>query len=218
MDAQRSLGRLLFHGKMWKFVPCRAVIYVDAGTDFQIFEQVLGHSGTDSRHRQTAAVKKLELHLAIAMIVVMRIDEKGVKKFIYVSAVLVNAKNLGEDVKESDVYKNWNNFGNVLEKKLEAEEYIKQSGLDYTIIRPVPMTNDFPRDVGGLYFAKPDSLLLQDGDVGKKVSRDDVGLAVLDAIFNPKASRGTFELTGVPNAPPTPREEWWEPKSGKKAV
>lgn len=28
MDAQRSLGRLLFHGKMWKFVPCRAVIYV----------------------------------------------------------------------------------------------------------------------------------------------------------------------------------------------
>eukprot|EP00435_Cladocopium_sp_Y103_P065616 s996_g27.t1 len=141
-----------------------------------------------------------------------------VKKFIYVSAVLVNAKNLGEEVSQSDVYKNWNNFGDVLDKKLEAEEYIKQSGLDYTIIRPVPMTNDFPKDVGGLYFAKPDSLLLQDGDVGKKVSRDDVGLAIVDAIFNPKASRGTFELTGVPNAPPTPREEWWEPKSGKKAT
>lgn len=46
------------------------------GTDFQIFQQFFGHSGTDSRHRQTAAVKKLELHLAIAMIVVMRIDEK----------------------------------------------------------------------------------------------------------------------------------------------
>lgn len=33
------------------------------GTDFQIFQQVFGHSSTDSRHRQTAAVKKLELHL-----------------------------------------------------------------------------------------------------------------------------------------------------------
>eukprot|EP00913_Durusdinium_trenchii_P017760 g16687.t2 len=139
-----------------------------------------------------------------------------VKKFIYVSAVLVNAKNLGDEVAQSDPYKNWNSYGNVLEKKLEAEEYIKKSGLDYTIIRPVPMTNDFPKDVGGIYFAKPDSLLLQDGDVGKKISRDDVGLAVLDAIFNPKASRGTFELTGVPNAPPTPRDQWWDAKSGKK--
>ncbi|CAJ1431072.1 unnamed protein product [Effrenium voratum] len=143
---------------------------------------------------------------------------KGVKKFIYVSAVLVNGKNLGAEVSDSDAYKNWNNFGSVLEKKLEAEEYIKKSGLDYVIIRPVPMVNDFPKDVGGLFFAKPDTLLLQDGDVGKKVSRDDVGLAVLDAIFNPKASKGTFELTGVPGAQPTPREQWWEPKDGKKST
>jgi len=143
--------------------------------------------------------------------------KKGVKKFIYVSAIMANGKNLGDEVTESDVYKNWNNFGSVLEKKLAAEEYIKKSGLDYTIIRPVPMSNDFPRDVGGIYFAKPDSLRLRDSDVGKKISRDDVGLAVLDAIFNPKASRGTFELVGVAGAPPTPRDQWWEVKDGQKA-
>ncbi|CAE7244756.1 unnamed protein product [Symbiodinium necroappetens] len=143
--------------------------------------------------------------------------QSRVKKFIYVSAIMANGKNLGDEVTESDVYKNWNNFGSVLEKKLAAEEYIKKSGLDYTIIRPVPMSNDFPRDVGGIYFAKPDSLRLRDSDVGKKISRDDVGLAVLDAIFNPKASRGTFELVGVAGAPPTPRDQWWEVKDGQKA-
>lgn len=190
---------------------CDASVVVDvAGARFGLDILRLG-SGLDNTEPERCDLQGTKALVDAA-------KAKGVKKFIYVSAVLVNAKNLGEEVSQSDVYKNWNNFGDVLDKKLEAEEYIKQSGLDYTIIRPVPMTNDFPKDVGGLYFAKPDSLLLQDGDVGKKVSRDDVGLAIVDAIFNPKASRGTFELTGVPNAPPTPREEWWEPKSGKKAT
>ncbi|CAE8642389.1 unnamed protein product [Polarella glacialis] len=142
---------------------------------------------------------------------------KGVKKFIYVSAILVNAKALGEQVSGSDAYKNWNNYGQVLDKKLAAEEYIKKSGLDYTIIRPVPMTNDFPKDVGGIYFAKPDSMLLKQGEVGNKVSRDDVSLAILDAVFNEKASRSTFELVGVPKQSPTAREQWWVPQEGGKA-
>lgn len=142
---------------------------------------------------------------------------KGVKKFIYVSAVMTNAQALGETVLNSEPYKGWNGFGNVLQCKHEAEEYIKNSGLDYTILRPVPMSNDFPRDVGGIWFGKPDTLLLQDGEVGKQISRDDVSLAILDAVYNEKASRGIFELTGVRGSPPTPREEWWNAHESGKA-
>lgn len=143
---------------------------------------------------------------------------KGVKKFIYVSAVLTNARALGDDVADSDGFKNWNSFGNVLDCKHDAEEYLKSSGLDYTIIRPAPMTNDFPRDVGGLSFEKPDTILLKSGEVGSRISRDDVSLACLDAVFNIKASRGTFELVGVPRTPPMAREQWWVPRESSKAA
>lgn len=134
---------------------------------------------------------------------------KGVKKFIYVSAVLTNARALGEDVYESEPFKNWNSFGSVLEYKHEAEEYLKRSGLDYTILRPAPMTNDFPRDVGGIWFGPPDSILLKSGEVGNRISRDDVSLACLDAVFNKKASRKTSELVAVKGKPPRSRELWW---------
>jgi len=134
---------------------------------------------------------------------------KGVKKFIYVSAILTNARALG--AQESDGFKNWNQFGNVLDKKHDMEEYLKSSGLDYTIIRPAPMTNDFPKDVGGIWFGKPDTILLKSGEVGNKISRDDVSLACLDAVFNTKASKGTFEVVGAPGRPPTGRERWWSP-------
>lgn len=141
---------------------------------------------------------------------------KGAKKFIYVSAVLTNARALGPEVDQSDAFKNWNNFGNVLDCKHQAEEYLKGSGLDYTILRPVPMTNDFPRDVGGIWFGKPDTLLLKSGEVGKTISRDDVSLACLDAVFNKKASRATVELAGAPGRQPTPRGQWWVPNESAK--
>jgi len=139
---------------------------------------------------------------------------KGVKKFIYISAVLTNAKALGElDNKE---YKQWNSFGKVLDFKHEAELYLQASGLDYTILRPAPMTNDPSNQVGGIWFGKPDTVLLKDGEVGYQVSRDDVSNACADAIFNPKASRGVFELVGASRKSPTPKEKWWDPNSNTK--
>lgn len=141
---------------------------------------------------------------------------RGIKKFIYVSAVLSNARALGPTAFDTDAFKNWNRFGDVLDCKHEAEEYLMASGLDYTILRPVPMTNDFPRDVGGIWFGKPDTLLLQNGEIGSSISRDDVSLAVADAVFNEKA-RGVFEVTGVRGQPPTPRDQWWVPQGSSKA-
>jgi len=140
----------------------------------------------------------------------------GVKKFIYISEVLSNGRALG--LEESDGFKNLNSFGNVLDFKHQAEEYLKRSGLDYTIIRPAPLTSDFPRDVGGIWFGKADAIRLEKGEVGSKVSRDDVSLTCVDAIFNPKASKGIFELVGVPRKPPTGRQQWWQPAESAAAA
>jgi len=135
---------------------------------------------------------------------------RGVKKFIYVSAILTNGRALGAEVSASNEFVNWNKYGNVLDCKHEAEEYLKASGLDYTIIRPVPMDNTMPKDLGGISFQKADSLRSKNSDPGNKISRDDVSLALLDAIFNPKASNLVAELTDVPRQPPTGRAQWWD--------
>jgi len=179
-----------------------------ARSGFDILRPTMGFDSTAPERTDLNGTKAL-IDAAVA---------KGVKKFIYVSAVLANARALGAEVTESDAFKNWNNFGNVLDCKHEAEEYLKSSGLDYTIIRPVPMTNDFPKDVGGIWFGKPDTLRLQPGEVGKSVSRDDVSLVCLDAVFNERASKATVELTGVPRQPPTPRGQWWVPNESGKAA
>lgn len=139
---------------------------------------------------------------------------KGVKKFIYVSSLLTNARALG--LEESDAFKKMNSFGNLLDKKHEAEEYIKKSGLDYTIIRVAPLTNDLPKDMGGVWFGQADSLRLQDGEVGNRISRDDVSLVVLDAVYSEKASNVVVELVDV-KGPPTPRDQYWELHASGKA-
>ena len=111
---------------------------------------------------------------------------------------------------ESDGFKKWNSFGNLLDMKHKAEEYVEASGLDYTIFRPAPMSNKFPREVGCTVFWAPDTVFLRSDEAGKKVSRDDVLLACLDAVFNPKASRKLVELVGLPVNPPMVREQWWD--------
>lgn len=132
---------------------------------------------------------------------------RGVRKFVQVSAVLTNARALGEDNRNE--FTSWNSFGNVLDCKHEAEAYLQKSGLDYTLIRPAPMTNDFPNQVGGMKFLKPDSILLKSGEPGNRISREDVADACMDAIFNSKA-RGVFELVGAPGKPSVPKERWWD--------
>eukprot|EP00929_Paragymnodinium_shiwhaense_P075056 TRINITY_DN38380_c0_g1_i1.p1 TRINITY_DN38380_c0_g1~~TRINITY_DN38380_c0_g1_i1.p1 ORF type:complete len:366 (+),score=101.49 TRINITY_DN38380_c0_g1_i1:106-1203(+) len=132
---------------------------------------------------------------------------RGVKKFVYVSAILTNARALGEE--ENNEFKKWNEFGNVLDMKHSSEVYLQSKGLDYTIIRPAPMTNDLPEQVGGLQFMKPDSILLKSGEPGNRVSRDSVSQAIVDSIFNAKASKGVFELVGKNGAFTQPKDAWW---------
>merc|ERR1719174_3452276 len=58
----------------------------------------------------------------------------GVKKVVLVSSILTDAGAWGQ--LDSAGYKITNAFGKVLEEKLVAENALRKSGLDWTIVRP----------------------------------------------------------------------------------
>lgn len=59
---------------------------------------------------------------------------KGVSKLVLCSSLLTNGKAVGQA--DNANFKFLNLFGGVLDHKLVAENYIKASGLNYTIVRP----------------------------------------------------------------------------------
>lgn len=66
----------------------------------------------------------------------------GVTKFVLVSSILVNGAAMGQLLNPAYVF--LNAFGLVLVAKLQAEQYIRKSGINYTIIRPGGLKNDPP--------------------------------------------------------------------------
>lgn len=58
----------------------------------------------------------------------------GVKKVVMVSSILTNGRAWGQ--KDSPGFVITNAFGKVLDEKIIAENYLRKSGLDYTIVRP----------------------------------------------------------------------------------
>lgn len=58
----------------------------------------------------------------------------GVNRFILVSSILVNGAAMGQIL--NPAYIVLNVFGLTLIAKLQAEQYIRRSGINYTIIRP----------------------------------------------------------------------------------
>lgn len=68
--------------------------------------------------------------------------QKGIKRLVLVSSILVNGAAIGQIF--NPVYILLNIFGLTLVAKLQAEKYIRNSGIDYTIIRPGGLKNDPP--------------------------------------------------------------------------
>jgi nucleoside-diphosphate-sugar epimerase len=58
----------------------------------------------------------------------------GVKKVAMVSSILANGRNWGQEKAPGFVVTNA--FGGVLDEKIVAENYLRKSGMDYTIVRP----------------------------------------------------------------------------------
>lgn len=87
-------------------------------------------------------------------------------------------------------------FGNILIWKLRAEDYLRDSGVPYTIVRP-----------GGLH-DKPggeQQIVFEQGDEVKAVSipRADVASVLVAALAHPEARNKTFEVFTVKKPPTT---------------
>jgi hypothetical protein len=55
-----------------------------------------------------------------------------------------------------------------------AEQYLRSSGLRYTIVRPGGLSDKGPSEVGRLIVGKEDTLFGRDSDPGRAISRDTV--------------------------------------------
>lgn len=103
---------------------------------------------------------------------------KGVPRFILISSIAVTNPNHP-----------MNCFGQVLEWKYMGEEYLRESGLGYVIIRPGGLTSCFNGE---------ENLHIDQGDqLSGTVSRDALASVVMHAIQNPQVSQVSFELVAV---------------------
>ncbi|KRN97713.1 NAD(P)-binding oxidoreductase [Companilactobacillus kimchiensis] len=100
-------------------------------------------------------------------------QKNNIKRFIMLSAAGA------ENRKTWDIY----DIPSYYLAKYYAEDYLKKSGLIYTIIRPAILTDDIPRDKVGL---------IDTGD--PRVSRSDVASVVLQAIENSGFKNTDFNL------------------------
>ncbi len=126
----------------------------------------------------------------------------GVERFILISSIAVT---------RGDTHP-LNQFGKVLDWKRKGEEFLRASGLPYTIIRPGGL-NDEPGSVSGLRFAQGD-------EISGRVSRSDVAEVALRALDHPSSHNATFEVIAAEGAPPHTDHDWaalFEPLFGDEA-
>mmetsp|Transcript_32178 Transcript_32178/g.63738 ORF Transcript_32178/g.63738 Transcript_32178/m.63738 type:complete len:331 (-) Transcript_32178:211-1203(-) len=108
----------------------------------------------------------------------------GVKKVVMVSSILTNGRNWRQE--KSPGFIVTNAFGNVLDEKLVAENYLRQSGLDYTIVRPGGLKAKPP--AGPLKISGEDTL-----NAGE-ISRDLVADVCVACLTDEKAKNKVLEI------------------------
>jgi nucleoside-diphosphate-sugar epimerase len=108
----------------------------------------------------------------------------GVSKVVMVSSILSDAGAWGQ--RESAGFKITNAFGNVLDEKLVAEQYLRNSGLEWTIVRPGGLKAQPP---AGKLQVFPENTL-NSGEV----SRDLVADVCIDALTDPDVKNKVVEI------------------------
>eukprot|EP00536_Pseudo-nitzschia_multiseries_P001054 jgi/Psemu1/180040/e_gw1.13.52.1 len=115
-----------------------------------------------------------------------------IKKIVMVSSILTNGRNWGQE--KSPGFVITNAFGNVLDEKLVAENYLKSSGIDYTIVRP-----------GGLKAKPPTGALMISGEDtlnSGEISRDLVADVCVASLTDAKATNKVLEIIEDEGTPP----------------
>ncbi|KAM1796472.1 hypothetical protein ACFX11_036711 [Malus domestica] len=115
----------------------------------------------------------------------------GVTRFILVSSILVNGAAMGQILNPAYIYLNV--FGLALIAKLRAEQYVRESGINYTIIRPGGLRDEPP--TGNLVMESADTLYQG------TISRDQVAEVAVAALIRPEASYKAVEIVSRPEAP-----------------
>ncbi|KAL7129707.1 hypothetical protein ABFS83_13G086100 [Erythranthe nasuta] len=123
--------------------------------------------------------------------------KKNVNRFILVSSILVNGAAMGQLLNPAYIFLNV--FGLTLVAKLQAEQYIRKSGIDYTIIRPGGLKNDPP--MGNIVMEPEDTLY------AGSISRDQVAEVAVEALLLPEASYKVVEIVARTEAPKRSFEE-----------
>ncbi|GAB4829352.1 hypothetical protein Ancab_019022 [Ancistrocladus abbreviatus] len=124
--------------------------------------------------------------------------KRGINRFILISSILVNGAAMGQLLNPAYIFLNV--FGGlVLIAKLQAENHIRKSGINYTIIRPGGLRNDPP---SGNIVMEPEDTLYEGS-----ISRDQVAEVAVEALVHPEASYKVVEIVARPDAPKRPFEE-----------
>jgi uncharacterized protein YbjT (DUF2867 family) len=107
-----------------------------------------------------------------------------VKKVVMISSILTNGRAWGQE--KSPGFVVTNAFGNVLDEKIVAEKHLRDSGLDYTIVRP-----------GGLKAKPPTGSLIVSGEDtlnAGEISRDLVADVCVASLTDAAARNRVLEI------------------------
>ncbi|XVF27348.1 hypothetical protein REPUB_Repub14bG0099700 [Reevesia pubescens] len=115
----------------------------------------------------------------------------GVNRFILISSILVNGAAMGQLFNPAYVFLNV--FGLTLIAKLQAEQYIRKSGINYTIIRPGGLRNEPPT---GNVVMEPEDTLYEG-----TISRDQVAEVSVESLIHPESSFKVVEIVSRADAP-----------------
>jgi uncharacterized protein YbjT (DUF2867 family) len=108
--------------------------------------------------------------------------QKGIEQFVLVSSLCV-----------SQLFHPLNLFWLILVWKKQAEGYLQNSGLTYTIVRPGGLKNE----------DNPDAIVLEPADqlFEGSIPRQKVAQVCVEALFHPEARNQVVEVVAKPEAP-----------------
>ncbi len=95
-------------------------------------------------------------------------------------------------------------FGNVLYWKLQGEDYLRASGLPYTVVRPGGLLNE-PGGKSNIAFDQGDKPM---GTRILSIPREDVAIVCVEALKHPEAKFRTFEIHRIEGPPVSD----WQPR------
>lgn len=125
-------------------------------------------------------------------------DQSGLPKIVMLSSSGVTRPTWSDDKKErfngaADIPIVRLNPFNILDRKRESEEQLRTLGVNYCIVRPAGLNDDWPSG------SRP---MLSQGDVAVgRINRKDVATILVDALSSPEATGKTFEAVALAGYP-----------------